>query len=61
MKAVVQECMRKLNVFMVRGGCSDVYSPRKILHEISLGYDHCRVPQLMYELLHDEPEPTNST
>jgi hypothetical protein len=50
MKAVVQECTSKLNFFLVRGGCSDVYSPRTILHEINLGYDHCGVPQLAYAL-----------
>jgi hypothetical protein len=30
MKAVVQECTRKLNFFLVKGGCSEVYSPRTI-------------------------------
>jgi hypothetical protein len=61
LKAVVQECTKKLNFFLVRGGCSDVYSPRMILHEINLGYDHCQVPQLAYVLAHDEPELMNST
>jgi hypothetical protein len=38
-----------------------VYSPRTILYEINLGYEHFRVPQLAYVLAHDEPEPLNST
>jgi hypothetical protein len=52
---------KEVNFFPVRGGCSDVYSPRTILHELNLGYDHCRVPQLAYVLAHDEPELMNST
>jgi hypothetical protein len=61
MKAVVQECTKKLNFFPVKGGCSDVYSPRTILHEVNLQFDQCKVPQLSYVMAHDEPNPTNST
>jgi hypothetical protein len=61
MKSVVQEYTRKLNFFPVRGGISDVYSPRTILHEVNLSFEQCRVPQLSYVLAHDEPNPTNST
>jgi hypothetical protein len=50
MKSVVQECTRKLNFFLVKGGISDVYSPRTILHEVNLSFDQCRVPQLSYVL-----------
>jgi hypothetical protein len=60
-KSVVQECTRKLNFFPVRGGCSSIYSPRIILHVINLKFEHCKVPQLLYVLAHDEPTPTNST
>jgi hypothetical protein len=61
MKWVVQECTRKLNLFPVKGGCSDVYSPRMIMHEVNLKFDQCKVPQLAYVLAHDEPNPTKST
>jgi hypothetical protein len=61
MKAVVQECTKKLIFFLVKGGCSEVYSPRTILHEVNLRFDQCKVPQLLYVMAHDEPNPTNST
>ena len=32
-KSVVQECTRQLNFFPAKGGCSEYYSPREILHE----------------------------
>jgi hypothetical protein len=59
--SVVQECTRKLNFFPVKGGCSDVYSPRMILHEVNVSYEICNVPQLSYVIAHDEPIPLNST
>jgi hypothetical protein len=59
--SVVQECTRKLNFFPLRGGCSSIYSPRIILHEINLKFEHFKVPQLSYVLAHNEPNPTNST
>jgi hypothetical protein len=61
MKSVVQECTRKLNFFPVKGGCSSIYSPRIIMHEINLKFEQCKMPQLSYVLAHDEPDPTNST
>jgi hypothetical protein len=61
MKSVMQECKRKLTFFLVKGGCSSIYSPRIILHEINLKFEQCKVPQLSYVLAHDEPDPTNST
>lgn len=60
-KAVVQECTRKLNFFPSKHGCSAYYSPREILHGKKLNYEHeCKIPQLSYVLVHDEPTPTNS-
>jgi hypothetical protein len=61
MKAVMQESMKKLNFFPVKGSCYEVYSPRTILHEVNLRFDQCKVPQLSYVMAHDEPTPTNST
>jgi hypothetical protein len=61
MKSVVQECTRKLNLFPVKGGCSEVYSPRMIMHDVNLKFEQCKVPQLAYVLAHDEPNLTNST
>jgi hypothetical protein len=61
MKAVVQECTRKLNFFPVKGGCSEVYSLRTILHEVNLRFDQFNIPQLSYMMAHNEPNPTNST
>lgn len=55
------ECARKLNFFPPKGGISQVYSPRGILHHRKLDYvKHCSVPFGAYVQAHDEPTPLNS-
>jgi hypothetical protein len=53
--------VHQLIFFLVKGGCSSIYSPRIIIHEINLKFEQCKVPQLLYVMAHDEPHPTNST
>jgi hypothetical protein len=60
MKSLVQECMRKLDYFPMKGGCSDVYSLQIIMHEVNLTFHQCKIPKLAYVLAHDKPDPTNS-
>jgi hypothetical protein len=50
---------KEVKFFLVKGGISDVYSPKTILHEVNLSFEQCRVLQLSYVLAHDEPNPTN--
>jgi hypothetical protein len=61
LKYVVAECARRLNFFPVKGGCSDYYSPRKILHHVKLNFAHqCTFPILGFVKAHDEPHPSNT-
>ena len=58
---MVMETAAKLNYFPAKGGCSNYFSPSKILHHVKLNYKkHCSVPLLSYVLIHNEPTLTNT-
>ena len=58
---MVMEIAAKLNYFPAKGGCSNYFSPREILHHVKLDYKkHCSVPLLSYILTDDEPTLTNT-
>ena len=58
---MVMETAAKLNYFPTKGGCSNYFSPREILHHVKLNYKkHCSVPLLSYVLTHNEPTLTNT-
>ena len=58
---MVMETTAKLNYFPTKGGCSNYFSPREILHHVKLDYKkHCSMPLLSYVLAHDEPALTNT-
>ena len=58
---MVMETAAKLNYFPAKGGCSNYFSPREIVHHVKLDYKkHCSVPLLSYVLAHDEPTLTNT-
>ena len=58
---MVMETAAKLNYFPTKGGCSNYFSPSKILHHVKLDYKKpCSMPLLSYVLTHDEPTLTNT-
>ena len=58
---MVMETAAKLNYFPAKGGCSNYFSLREILHHVKLDYKmHCSMPLLSYVLAHDEPTLTNT-
>ena len=58
---IVMETVVKLNYFPTKGGCSNYFSPREILHHVKLDYKkHCSLPLLSYVLAHDELTLTNT-
>ena len=58
---MVMETAAKLNYFPTKGGCSNYFSLREILHHVKLDYKkHCSMPLLSYVLAHDEPTLTNT-
>ncbi len=58
---LVMEAAAKLNYFPAKGGCSNYFSPREILHHVKLDYKrHCLVPTLSYVLAHEEPKLSNT-
>ena len=59
---MVMETTAKLNYFRAKGGCSNYFSLREILHHVKLDYKkhHCSVPFLSYVLTHDEPTLMNT-
>ena len=58
---MVMETAAKLNYFPAKGGHSNYFSPREILHHVKLDYKkHCSMPLLSYVLTHDEPNLTNT-
>ena len=58
---MVMETAAKLNYFPTKGGCSNYFSPREILHHVKVDYkNHCSVPLLSYVLTLDEPTLTNT-
>ena len=58
---MVIETAAKLNYFPAKGGCSNYFSPREILHHVKLNYKkHCSMPFLSYILAYDEPTLTNT-
>ena len=60
-KFLAMEVARKLNMFPPRGGVSNYYSPRAILHGKPLEYSkHCRVPFGTYVQGHDDNDPKNT-
>ena len=53
---MVMETTAKLNYFPTKGGCSNYFSLREILHHVKLDYKkHCSMPLLSYVLTHNEP------
>ena len=61
MKALVIESARKLNYFPAKHGISQHYSPRQIVHQTTLNYEHeCKYAIGTYVQAHDEPNPTNT-
>ena len=58
---MVMETAAKLNYFPTKGGCSNYFSLREILHHVKLDYKkHCSMPLHSYVLTHDEPTLTNT-
>ena len=58
---IVMKTVAKLNYFPAKGGCSNYFSLREILHHVKLNYKkHCSMPLLSYILTHDEPTLTNT-
>ena len=50
-----------LNLFPVKGGVSDHYSPRMIITQEQLNYDRdCKVEFGSYVQVNHEPKPTNT-
>jgi hypothetical protein len=61
LQGLVMDSAKKLNCFPPRGGTSDFYSPRMIMHKEVLDYEkHCVVPYGSYVQAHDENDPTHS-
>ena len=57
----VMETVAMLNYFPTKGGCSNYFSLREILHHVKLDYKkHCSIPLLSYVLTHKEPTLTNT-
>ena len=51
-----------LNVFPVKSGVSETFSPREILLRWRMdAKNHCRVLPVSYCEVHDKPNPTNTT
>ena len=58
---MVMETAARLNHFPAKGGCSNDFSLREVLHHVKLNYmKHCSMPLLSYELAHDDPTLTNT-
>ena len=58
---MVMETAAKLNYFPAKGGWSNYFSLREILHHVKLDYKkHCSMPLLSYVLAHNEPTLTNT-
>jgi hypothetical protein len=61
-KMLVTESTKKLNFFPSKGGISEYYSPRMILHQKTLDYKkNCKYSFGSYVQAHDEPNPLNTT
>jgi hypothetical protein len=60
-KILVMESTKKLNFFPSKGGISEYYSPRMILHQMNIDYKkHCKYSFRSYVEAHDEPDPLNT-
>ena len=60
-RTLAMECTRKLNLFPVKGGVSDHYSPHMIMNQTNLDYSkHCCVPTGAYVQANHESNPTNT-
>jgi hypothetical protein len=60
-KMLATICAEKLNYFPPKGGISPYYSPRMILHHVTLDYHkHCLYPFGTYVQAANENDPTNS-
>ena len=58
---MVMETTAKLNYFPAKGGCSNYFSLRELLHHVKLDYNkHCSMPLLSNVLTHNEPTLTNT-
>lgn len=59
-KILTMESAKKLNFFCPKGGVSQYYSPRMILHQRNLDYEkHCSIAFGSYVQAHDEPTHKN--
>jgi hypothetical protein len=60
-KILAMDCTKKLNFFPPKGGISNYYSPRTILHQETLDFNkYCSVPFGAYVQAHNEPNFKNS-
>ena len=58
---MVMETTAKLNYFPTKGGYSNYFSLREILHLVKLSYKkYCSMPLLSYVLAHNEPTLTSA-
>ena len=58
---MLMETTVKINYFCTKGGCSNYFIPREILHHVKLDYKkHCSMPLLSYVRAHDIPTLTNT-
>ena len=59
---MAMETTEKLNFFPAKGGCTNHFSLREILHHVKLNYKkHCSMALLSHILGHNEPTLTNTT
>jgi hypothetical protein len=60
-KMLVMESAKKLNFFPPKGGISQYYSPRTIMHQRDLDYNkQCLIPFGTFVQAHDEPDHKNN-
>ena len=58
---LAMDCTKKLNIFPVKGGVSDYFSPHMLLKHKNLDYDkHCLIPFGAFVQVNHELEPLNS-
>ena len=58
---LAMECTEKWNIFPVKGGVSEYFSPHMLLKHKNLHYDkHCLIPFGAFVQVNHEPEPLNS-
>ena len=58
---LAMECTNKLNLFPVKGGISDYFSPRAILNQRGLDYEkECKIPFGTYVQANNDNLPSNT-